>query len=304
MSPRSASSRPRRSATRSMHPARRSSPPRAAWCSPRRTGSCSSVRTSRSCGCGRHPSSSWRAPATGDHRPLLEHDPAGVLAKMAVDRDPLYREVADVVVDVEGLSPDEVTDRGARGGRRVITVRVPLGTRALRRARRSRGAARARGGAARRSAQGRGRDAGTDRRRRRSRRRAQGLHDRHGEDAKSLATVEELCSEFTQWGLNRADCVVAVGGGLVTDVGGFAAAVYHRGLPVVHVADHAARDGRRRDRRQDRRQPPRGQEPRRRVLAAGGGACATPSCSRRCRRGSGAADAARWRSTTSSPVTT
>ena len=49
--------------------------------------------------------------ATGDHRPLLEHDPAGVLAKMAVDRDPLYREVADVVVDVDGLSPDEVTDR-------------------------------------------------------------------------------------------------------------------------------------------------------------------------------------------------
>jgi 5-deoxy-5-amino-3-dehydroquinate synthase len=57
-----------------------------------------------------------------------------------------------------------------------------------------------------------------------------------GEDAKSLASVERLCSEFTQWGLNRADCIVAVGGGLVTDVGGFAAAVYHRGLPVVHVA--------------------------------------------------------------------
>ena len=57
-----------------------------------------------------------------------------------------------------------------------------------------------------------------------------------GEDAKSLTTVERLCSEFSQWGLNRADCIVAVGGGLVTDVGGFAAAVYHRGLPVVHVA--------------------------------------------------------------------
>jgi len=57
-----------------------------------------------------------------------------------------------------------------------------------------------------------------------------------GEDAKSLSTVERLCSEFSQWGLNRADCVVAVGGGLVTDVGGFAAAVYHRGLAVVHVA--------------------------------------------------------------------
>ncbi|HMK12023.1 MAG TPA: 3-dehydroquinate synthase family protein, partial [Acidimicrobiales bacterium] len=57
-----------------------------------------------------------------------------------------------------------------------------------------------------------------------------------GEDAKSLASIERLCREFSQWGLNRRDCVVAVGGGLVTDVGGFAAAVYHRGIPVVHVA--------------------------------------------------------------------
>jgi 5-deoxy-5-amino-3-dehydroquinate synthase len=57
-----------------------------------------------------------------------------------------------------------------------------------------------------------------------------------GEEAKSLATVERLCSEFSQWGLNRADCVVSVGGGLVTDIGGFVAAVYHRGVPVVHVA--------------------------------------------------------------------
>ena len=57
-----------------------------------------------------------------------------------------------------------------------------------------------------------------------------------GETAKSLATVEALCRDWAQWGLTRADAVVAVGGGLVTDVGGFAAAVYHRGIPVVHVA--------------------------------------------------------------------
>jgi 5-deoxy-5-amino-3-dehydroquinate synthase len=57
-----------------------------------------------------------------------------------------------------------------------------------------------------------------------------------GEPAKTMATVESLCRRFAEWGLTRADCVVAVGGGLVTDVGGFAAAVYHRGLPVVHVA--------------------------------------------------------------------
>jgi 5-deoxy-5-amino-3-dehydroquinate synthase len=57
-----------------------------------------------------------------------------------------------------------------------------------------------------------------------------------GEPAKSLGTIEALCRDFAQWGLTRADAVVAVGGGLVTDVGGFAAAVYHRGIPVVHVA--------------------------------------------------------------------
>ncbi|MCX7620187.1 MAG: 3-dehydroquinate synthase [Acidimicrobiales bacterium] len=56
------------------------------------------------------------------------------------------------------------------------------------------------------------------------------------EEAKSMATVEGLCRDFARWGLTRADAVVAVGGGLVTDTAGFAAAVYHRGVPVVHVA--------------------------------------------------------------------
>jgi len=56
-----------------------------------------------------------------------------------------------------------------------------------------------------------------------------------GEDAKSLATVEELCRAWARWGLTRTDVVVAVGGGVVTDTAGFAAAVYHRGVPLVHV---------------------------------------------------------------------
>jgi 3-dehydroquinate synthase len=56
-----------------------------------------------------------------------------------------------------------------------------------------------------------------------------------GEPAKSLATVEELCRAWSRWGLTRADQVVAVGGGVVTDTAGFAAAVYHRGVAVVHV---------------------------------------------------------------------
>ena len=57
-----------------------------------------------------------------------------------------------------------------------------------------------------------------------------------GEDAKDLGTIEDLCRDWAQWGLNRGDCVVAVGGGVVTDTAGFAAAVYHRGIPVVHVS--------------------------------------------------------------------
>jgi len=57
-----------------------------------------------------------------------------------------------------------------------------------------------------------------------------------GEEHKSLATVEALCRSFARWGLTRADCIVAVGGGIVTDTAGFAASAYHRGVPVVHVA--------------------------------------------------------------------
>ena len=57
-----------------------------------------------------------------------------------------------------------------------------------------------------------------------------------GESHKTLTTIERLCREFSQAGLTRGDVVVAVGGGMVTDVAGFAAASYHRGIPVVHVA--------------------------------------------------------------------
>ena len=57
-----------------------------------------------------------------------------------------------------------------------------------------------------------------------------------GEEHKSLATVEMLCRAFAAHGLTRADVVVGVGGGMVTDVAGFTAASYHRGVAVMHVA--------------------------------------------------------------------
>ena len=56
-----------------------------------------------------------------------------------------------------------------------------------------------------------------------------------GEQHKNLASIEELCRGFARFGLTRADAVIAVGGGLITDTAGFAAAVYHRGVRVVFV---------------------------------------------------------------------
>ena len=56
-----------------------------------------------------------------------------------------------------------------------------------------------------------------------------------GEEAKTLKTIESLWRSFTRWGLTRNDCIVGIGGGVVTDVAGFAAATYHRGTPVIHM---------------------------------------------------------------------
>jgi 5-deoxy-5-amino-3-dehydroquinate synthase len=58
----------------------------------------------------------------------------------------------------------------------------------------------------------------------------------HGEHHKTLATIESLCRGFARMGITRNDVVIGVGGGMVTDVAGFAASVWHRGVPVVHVA--------------------------------------------------------------------
>ncbi len=51
-----------------------------------------------------------------------------------------------------------------------------------------------------------------------------------GEQAKSLSTIGELCSGFAQMGINRKDLVLAIGGGVVSDTAGFAAASFHRGV--------------------------------------------------------------------------
>ncbi|MGH7358523.1 MAG: 3-dehydroquinate synthase, partial [Candidatus Rokuibacteriota bacterium] len=56
-----------------------------------------------------------------------------------------------------------------------------------------------------------------------------------GEEAKSLRQAERLWDGFLAHGLDRASPVVAVGGGVVGDLAGFAAASFMRGVPVVQV---------------------------------------------------------------------
>ncbi len=56
-----------------------------------------------------------------------------------------------------------------------------------------------------------------------------------GESAKTRATWGDLIDAFLGLGLGRDACVVAVGGGVVGDLAGFAAAAFLRGVPVVQV---------------------------------------------------------------------
>jgi shikimate kinase / 3-dehydroquinate synthase len=56
-----------------------------------------------------------------------------------------------------------------------------------------------------------------------------------GEKSKSLKQVEEAILEMAALGMTREDHVIAVGGGVVGDLGGFCAHIYQRGIPVIQV---------------------------------------------------------------------
>ena len=56
-----------------------------------------------------------------------------------------------------------------------------------------------------------------------------------GESAKSLTAVAALWDALADAGVGRRDAIVAVGGGATTDVTGFAASTWLRGVRVVHV---------------------------------------------------------------------
>jgi 3-dehydroquinate synthase len=56
-----------------------------------------------------------------------------------------------------------------------------------------------------------------------------------GEENKRLAGVEELANQMTAGGADRTSIVIGFGGGIVTDVSGFLAAIFMRGIPVLQI---------------------------------------------------------------------
>src|SRR5580692_11284039 len=56
-----------------------------------------------------------------------------------------------------------------------------------------------------------------------------------GEENKRISHVEDLAGQMMELGADRSSLVVAFGGGIVTDMAGFLAAVFMRGIPVIQI---------------------------------------------------------------------
>jgi 3-dehydroquinate synthase len=186
----------------------------------------------------------------GERRPLLagldEASRARRLAEILHAREPFYDEVADMVAGTDGDDPGAVADELARRIGPARRVCVDLGPRsydvlvepggllrlgrAMRRAGLAAGRAalvvdravsetewfaRALGGIA---------EAGFT---------VSPVFVPSGEEAKTLAQLERVLEAFAAASLDRRSPVIALGGGATTDLAGFAAAVYMRGVPAV-----------------------------------------------------------------------
>lgn len=58
---------------------------------------------------------------------------------------------------------------------------------------------------------------------------------REGEPTKSMDSYRFLLQKMVDYGFTRTDCVIAVGGGVVGDLAGFAAATYMRGIDFYNI---------------------------------------------------------------------
>lgn len=56
-----------------------------------------------------------------------------------------------------------------------------------------------------------------------------------GERYKNINTVSNIYNSLANHGATRKTALLAVGGGVIGDLGGFVASTYHRGIPLIHV---------------------------------------------------------------------
>ena len=56
-----------------------------------------------------------------------------------------------------------------------------------------------------------------------------------GEGSKCFSVLEDICNKMLECGFDRGDCIVAVGGGVVGDIAGLAAALYMRGIDFYNI---------------------------------------------------------------------
>ena len=56
-----------------------------------------------------------------------------------------------------------------------------------------------------------------------------------GEKSKTLKQVGAICDRMVAAGLDRQSFVVGLGGGMIGDLSGFVAAIYHRGIPHIQI---------------------------------------------------------------------
>ncbi len=180
-------------------------------------------------------------------RPLLAGDAEGRLAGLLATREPQYR-LSDARVPVDGLSPAQVADRIVKSWTDAADVAATVRTPAAEYPIVVAGGALGRLGAIcrERGLKGRafvvtdanvaplftgavihalsGADYETD-----------SFVIPAGEEQKTLATVGTVYNWLLQHKVERSDFVVCLGGGVVTDLAGFAAATVLRGIPFVHV---------------------------------------------------------------------
>lgn len=61
------------------------------------------------------------------------------------------------------------------------------------------------------------------------------LEVKAGEDSKSIKVVEDLCRTMIEDGADRNSAIISLGGGVITDLGGFVSSIFKRGIQNINI---------------------------------------------------------------------